>query len=158
MAASMTFDEWSARWRIPPQALEELAALSLVISPAGKPGSEAAIQTAGRLTAARRGALLWRNNRGAFEDSRGAWVRYGLANDSKKLGDSIKSADCVGIEPVKITAEHVGSTIGRFLSVEFKSAAWHPDKSPEYKAQLAWATLINAHGGRATITNDPTRA
>lgn len=156
---TVNLPEWAAKWNIPTEAFQELCTLSLCLSPERREARlESQVQAEGRMNAARAGALLWRNNRGAVTDPRsGNFIRYGLANDSRKLGDAFKSGDCIGIEPVIITAAHVGKTIGRFRSIEFKHAQWKFSGDKEEIAQVAWATLVNSRGGRATITNDPTQ-
>jgi hypothetical protein len=118
--------------------------------------SEAGVQAEIRLTAPARRKYLFRNNRGALKDMQGRLVRYGLANDSKPLGDQFKSGDLIGWEQIVITAEMVGSTIARFLSVECKRRDWRPSNNAEEIAQANWAALVNIQGGRAIITNSAT--
>lgn len=148
----MTILEWANRWGVSLAALNELCALSVSASHSGDGWNEAGVQAEIRLAAAKRGILLWRNNRGAGEIN-GSHIRWGLANDSKKLGDAIKSADLIGIEPVEVTSAMVGSTIGRFLSVEVKSSKWRWTGTADETAQAAWAAIVNQRGGRAIITN-----
>lgn len=150
----MTLIEWALKWRVPPDALKELAQTCMHVGQVeGESEDEGEIQRGLRLEAARLDKLLFRNNRGAGRMESGNFVRYGLANDSKKLGDAVKSADLVGIEKVLITSEMVGHFIGRLLSVEVKAADWRYTGTPEEIAQVKWATAINAYGGRAIITN-----
>lgn len=151
----MTLTEWAARWNIPAQAIAELTSVNI-----GTPEplsrlveSESALQSLVRLEAARKGKYLFRNNRGAFQDKKGRWVRYGLANDSKQLGDELKSADLIGIEPILITSDMIGKIVGRFLSRECKRPDWRWSGTEEEEAQLRWATLINRMGGNAAIVN-----
>lgn len=127
--------------------------------------SEARNQQDIRLAAARRGAVLWRNNVGAtpakerhtcprcngrFETHR-VPVRYGLANDSHKLNNEIKSADLIGITPVLITPAQVGQVIGRFTSVEVKPEGWWYSGTDREPAQLAWVELVRRYGGLASF-------
>ncbi len=98
---------------------------------------------------------LFRNNRGAAQTPTGSWVRYGLANDTKALGDALKSGDLIGWRPVVITADMVGSVIAQFTSVEVKSADWKPTASDHEEAQRRWRDLVNRDGGYAVIINDP---
>lgn len=151
---TMNILQWAAKWRIPPEALRELANTSIVYGENGEQ-PEGEVQQRVRLGAARSGRLLWRNNRGAGKMASGSFVRYGLANDSKALGDAVKSADTVGIEPTLITPEMVGTTIGKFLSVEVKREGWHYSGTLEECAQMQWAAIVNAAGGKAIITSDP---
>jgi hypothetical protein len=114
---------------------------------------EGIVQRDVRLEYARAGKYLFRNNRGAGKMESGNYVRYGLANDSKQLGDAVKSADLIGWESFIITQEWVGQRIARFLSVECKRESWEWSGTLEEMAQLKWAALVNSEGGRAVITN-----
>ncbi len=158
----MTLFEWALKWRIPPDALNELVTTCVHVGPPEDGGSEAGVQREVRLEAARLGKYLFRNNRGAGKMESGNFVRYGLANDSKKLGDAVKSADLIGIETMYVTIDMVldsllenpqGFKVGRFLSVEVKAPNWKYSGTVEEMAQLKWAAAINAAGGRAIITN-----
>ncbi|MGL4546346.1 MAG: hypothetical protein ACRCUU_12490 [Plesiomonas sp.] len=117
--------------------------------------SEAAVQANIRLAAAQRGVILWRNNVGALVDKRGVPVRYGLCNDTKQLNDRIKSSDLVGIRPVLITPDMVGTTIGQFAAVECKEAEWTYSGDKHEKAQLAYGELVMSKGGAFTFANSP---
>lgn len=143
-------DHWARRHRIPPQALAELAALwptdPADTTPA--PGSEASTVAARRLAASQRGARAWRNNVGAYVDERGNHIRYGLANDSAPLNARVKSSDLIGIEPVLIEPQHVGTTIGRFFAEECKRPGWKYKGDAHERAQLTFLQLVNALGGR----------
>lgn len=113
--------------------------------------SEAGVQDRVRLRGAKLGWELWRNNKGVATDSRGVPVRFGLANDSKKLGDKIKSADLIGIRPVQITQAMVGCKIGQFVSLEIKAPGWRFHGGQHEEAQMRWAAIVNATGGYATF-------
>lgn len=148
--------EWAKRWGISDEALDELCSLALHLNVGrGDDESEAHVQSQIRLAAARSGRYLFRNNNGAFKDKTGRVVRFGLGNDSKKLNEHFKSADLVGWECITITPDMVGQRIARFLSVEVKESGWKFSGSLDEMAQVAWATLVNAQGGRAMITNLP---
>lgn len=114
--------------------------------------SEAGILSDIRLEASERGIRLWRNNVGATYTPTGQFIRYGLANDSAQLNTVIKSADLIGIRPVIITQEHVGITIGQFVSREVKKPGWRYAGTDREKAQLTWADLILSLGGDACFT------
>lgn len=113
--------------------------------------SEAAVKNRIRLEASEKGARLWINNIGAFHTINGDFVRYGLANESKQQNAHIKSSDLIGIKPVLITQELVGSKIGQFLCREVKRAGWHYGHTAREKAQLNWINLINSLGGDAAF-------
>lgn len=149
---TMNLLQWAAKHRITPEALRDLCD-SAVYTETDTEQPEGVIQQAVRLGAARSGRLLWRNNRGAGKMASGSFVRYGLANDSKALGDAIKSADLIGIDPVLITPAHVGLIMGVFLSVEVKHEKWKYSGTLEECAQVQWQRIIQAKGGHAIITN-----
>lgn len=165
----MTLLEWVAKWHIPPEALKELVTTCVHLGP--YEGDElktleSEVQRELRLEAARQGKYLFRNNRGAGRMESGNYVRYGLANDSKKLGDEVKSGDLIGVETIFVSMEMVldaisqglpGYKVGRFLSVEVKRPSWKWSGTAEELAQLSWAVRVSAWGGRALITNDPKR-
>lgn len=144
---------WAQRHGVSPEALRELCESVIHRTEGDDSASEARVQSEIRLAAARRGLYLFRNNRGAGKTDTGSFIRYGLANDSKKLGDEWKSGDLIGWEPICITEDHIGSFIARFLSVEVKARNWKFSGTLEEIAQARWAALVNAQGGRAVITN-----
>lgn len=147
----MDMMQWCARWRLPPQAIEELRAVlgaaTVTASQYPEGMSETAVQQRLRIHGSNRGLRLWRNNRGALKDTRGIPVRYGLANESEAMDKMIKSSDLVGIQPITITPAHVGKTIGRFVSVEAKRAGWQYAGGEREEAQLRWINLICSYGG-----------
>lgn len=149
-------NQWAIRHGVSAIALVELQVIfglpgGHAMPPAIAGRSEAAVQSAVRLEAARKGVRLFRNNVGALIDSRGVPVRYGLANDSKTLNAACKSGDLIGIRPVLIRPEHVGSVIGQFVSRECKRVGWRYTGDEHERAQLAWATMITAAGGDAAF-------
>lgn len=115
--------------------------------------SEAAVQTEVRLETCKKGVRLWRNNVGALQDASGRYVRYGLANESKKINDVIKSSDLIGITPTVITPDMVGQTVGIFTSYEVKHEGWKYSGSPREQAQAAWLTLVKNLGGIAAFVS-----
>lgn len=121
--------------------------------------SESNVSSRTRLAAVAKHWRLWRNNRGAGKLENGNFVRWGLANDSKKLGDVLKSGDLIGWRPVLITADMVGKQIAQFVSVETKAEDWRPPpldtKDEDARAQYRWAELVNREGGYAVFVNDP---
>jgi hypothetical protein len=111
------------------------------------------VQAAVRLEASQKGVRIFRNNRGAFQDATGRWIRYGLANDSEQYGDKIKSSDLIGIRKVMITPDMVGGSIGQFVSREIKRTDWKYRGTAEEQAQLAWLEFILLMGGDAAFAN-----
>ena len=148
--------QWATRHGVTLAALNELQALFGMhgghdLPPEVKGTSEAAVQAAVRLEAARKGVRLFRNNVGALIDSRGVPVRYGLANESKGVNQSIKSADLIGWRPMLIEQRHVGTVVAQFVSREVKAVGWHYTGSDREPAQLAWAQLVTSGGGDAAF-------
>lgn len=115
------------------------------------PVSEAAVQALVRLEAARKGVRLWRNNVGVLLDERGVPVRYGLANDSKRLNAVCKSGDLIGWRPLLVTPQHLGSTIAQFVSRECKHAGWKWTGNDHELAQQRWIDFVMADGGDAAF-------
>jgi hypothetical protein len=100
------------------------------------------------------GGAPWRNNRGAFEDNTGRWVRYGLANDSIKMNKLVKSSDLIGPMPVRIKPHHVGRVFAIFTAVECKPSNWVYKGDEHEKAQLKYIQIVNSLGGIALFCND----
>lgn len=143
---------WATRNGITAAAAGEL--MDLLAMPSMPDGplsgkSEAASQVEIRLEAPALGTTLWRNNVGALLDDRGVPVRYGLANDSKKLNRHIKSSDLIGFHPLKIRQHHVGRTIAVFVGVEVKPGNWEWHGTDREVAQHRFASLICLAGGAA---------
>lgn len=111
--------------------------------------SEAAVQAAVRVRLSELGWRAWRNNVGAI-DIDGRHIRFGLGNDSATANRALKSSDLIGIRPLLITSEHVGTVIGQFVSLECKHEDWRPSASDEReRAQRRWLDLIRSLGGHA---------
>ena len=152
------FDQWAVRHNIPFAALLELQQmffppeLAAESDPQGR--MEDYAQSLIRRAAPRAGWSLFRNNVGALKrEGSERPVRFGLANDTKELNRVLKSADLIGLRPVLITPEHVGTTIGQFVSIEAKHPGWQPGEDKEReKAQFAWAGLIRSKGGLAVFS------
>lgn len=151
----MNITEWAAKWNIPEAAIIDLQRNLYPVNPykAFEPGPrETDVQNQVRLEASQKGLRLWRNNVGAVIDAEtNRHIRYGLANDSKAVNHKIKSADLIGIRPIKITPEYIGATIGQFVSREVKRPDWHYTGTEREQAQLAWAELIFSLGGDAAF-------
>lgn len=144
----MPFEEWAARWELSEQAIAELR--QIVEDPVGATsgGDEIAAQNAIRMEATRKGGRLWRNNVGALQDTRGRWVRYGLANSSKRQNENLKSADLIGCMPVRITSEMLGCVVGQFIAIEVKEPGWTYTGNGREIAQANFLTLVESLGGR----------
>ena len=153
----MTLTQWAIRHDVSHVALAELTAMftapntdpSRVIPGA----SEAAVVNNVTLEASRVGARLWRNNVGACKDERGRLIRYGLCNVSKQMNEQLKSSDLIGIKPVLITHEHIGSTIGQFVAREVKHGGWSYSGDSHEVAQLRFMELVVGLGGDACFVN-----
>ena len=110
------------------------------------------VQDSVMLAACKAGCRVYRNNVGVLKDQRGIPVRYGLANLSSKQNKLVKSADLIGIMPVVIRPEHVGMTMGVFLSLEIKKEGWrYNPNDPHQKAQAAWVDIVRSLGGYAQM-------
>jgi len=158
MTPTNTFEQWALDHSIPPTAIRDLqrriiAELTQTVTV--KSGSlENAVQSAVRVEASERGVLLMRNNVGAVRTDSG-FIRYGLANDSEAINRQNKSSDLIGVRPVLITPEHVGTTIGQFVARECKREGWRfgdGDKQRE-KAQLHFITAMLAYGADACFAS-----
>lgn len=153
----MIFHDWVVKWGISPAAVEDLerrlGIMATRVSAAPRDAkSETAIQAEVRLEAAEKNMYLWRNNVGAGHLVNGAFMRWGLSNDTEALNEVIKSADLIGIRRRHITQEMVGSYIGEFVSREVKKEGWRYDPTnPKHRAQLNWANLIITQGGDAAF-------
>lgn len=147
----MKLDEWAKQWNISSAAIAHLRQLWGIEYTSRTPNdlSEAGVQSVVRLEASRKGCRLWRNNVGAAYMTDGNFLRYGLANDSSNLNRQIKSADLIGIRPVRIAPHMVGMILGQFISREIKAANWRYTGTERELAQLRWAELILALGGDA---------
>jgi len=112
--------------------------------------NEAAVQNHIRMEAARLGDECWRNNVGVLVDATGRPVRYGLANDSKKLNQSIKSSDLIGITSLVVMPEMVGQVLGVFTAVECKHSNWRFNPSSTHDlAQAKFHDIVRRAGGLA---------
>lgn len=97
---------------------------------------------------------LMRNNSGAFIDSTGRMVRFGLANVSKKHSDQIKSSDLIGFTTVTITQDMIGKQLAVFTAIEVKAPDWKPSPTDKReRAQLVFIEWIRARGGFAGFAN-----
>lgn len=116
----------------------------------GTPTNETGAASHIVLSAANNGTILYRNNVGACETTDGRQIRYGLCNESKQLNDRIKSSDYIGITPVLIGPQHLGTLMGVFTAVETKKPGWHMTPSDKRAiAQAAFHDIVRQAGGYA---------
>jgi len=153
----MILDTWAYKHDIPIVAVAELRAMLGLIdtnpSTSDITSSEGAVQNLVRLEGTRKGCRLWRNNVGAVETDDGRFIRYGICNDSKRMNQSIKSSDLIGIRPVVIESHHLGRTLGQFIAREVKHSSWQYRGTERELAQLKFIELVTALGGDACFAN-----
>lgn len=101
------------------------------------------------------GVTLWRNNCGAFKDSTGRWLRFGLANISKKASKFFRSSDGIGFTEIIITPEMIGKKIAVFTAIETKESTWNPNKKLDERevAQKNYIDYVLMRGGFAGFAN-----
>lgn len=152
--------EWSSKWRIPEDAVNELVVSLCGISEfdascaeSRSPKSEAAVLNDIRLEATKQGVVLWRNNVGACYDANGRFIRYGLLNSSERINKKFKSSDLIGIRPIQIGPHHVGMVIGQFVARECKRGAWRYTGTEREIAQKRFVDLVLNLGGDAAFAN-----
>lgn len=149
---------WAARNHISHQAMHELRlifALDGSLDPVKMPKeteSEAGVQSYVRHAAAQQGIIAWRNNVGAMEDEYGRVVRFGLANDSPKMNELIKSSDLIGGRPRLITQDMVGQTIAQLWARECKERSWVYTGTDREVAQLRFLQLCISIGADAAFS------
>ena len=155
----MNFNQWAIKWGIPFEAVEdlrrEMGAISTEPDTMQSDKPESMVQTSVRPEASKKGLRLWRNNVGVAMDENGVRnVRYGLCNESKKMNKLVKSSDLVGIRPVLITSEMVGSIIGQFVARECKPSKWQYTETAREKSQLNFLNIVLSLGGDAAFANN----
>lgn len=149
----MMLDDWAHRWGVTPEALLDLRAQLTPKTPSPSPGNkEVDVISNVRLTASEAGYTLFRNNVGACYDKTNRFIRYGLANDSAQLNESLKSSDLIGIRPVIIDPTHLGRTIGQFVALECKRPNWKFKGTKRERAQEKFLALIASNGGYARFS------
>jgi hypothetical protein len=108
-----------------------------------------------RLDAAQQGVFLLRNNSGGFYDETGRFVRYGLGGFTDR--DKKASSDYIGITPVFVTPDMVGTVVGVFTAVEMKPEGWKilpSDKRALYQRNFH-DIVIQSGGFAGFATNVP---
>lgn len=149
--------DWAWMWGVSQDALDDLQARIMQAVPPAPgvkaDGSEAYTSSLVRLAAPTGNYFLTRNNVGALQDKAGRLIRFGLANESKAMNETMKSGDMIGWQRVVITPEMVGTRIARFTSIECKHASWQPGEDPVREAaQRRWAEFVIAAGGKACFS------
>lgn len=140
--------EWARSNNISAQALYDLHQIidpNAPRTPQKTGTSEARVQSMLQITAPKIGGALWRNNNGAMKSDDGRMVRFGLGNISEKISKHWKSADLIGITPVRAT--YVGQQFGVFTGVEVKKPGWSKPTNERERAQSAFLTNVKALGG-----------
>lgn len=113
--------------------------------------NEATVQDEVRLdNAATNMGILWRNNVGVLFDKSGRPIRYGLANDSARMNEEVKSSDLIGGLPVTITPAMVGKTVFIFTAIECKAEGFtYNPNDKRQKAQNKYMEVVRKMGGIA---------
>lgn len=157
MTLPVELHSWAVRHHVSAEALVDLArTLGHPMAPgeAGEEASETRVQSCVRLAAPMKGYTLWRNNVGVLQDARGVPVRFGLANDSPKLNERLKSGDLIGWRRREITPDMVGRVVAQFVSLEVKAGGWAYSGDGRERAQSRWASLVAADGGMGRFITD----
>lgn len=125
---------------------EQLARIQTGVQVSYQPGltGEADVQQLLRLKAPTLNAVLWRNNNGALQNEAGAYIRFGLGNDSKRVNDKFKSSDLIGMAPD-----------GRFLAVEVKEPGWKYRGTKREEAQQNFGEYVRSRGGLFGFATSP---
>ena len=111
--------------------------------------AETDLQNKLRLFAGQSGGHLWRNNSGALRDATGRLVRFGLGNDSAAASKRFKSSDLIGVTPLTIQPQHVGTVIAVFTAIEVKDPMWPGVRNEREQAQARYIDLVRRAGGIA---------
>lgn len=101
---------------------------------------------------------VWRNNVGAAQDLSGRWIRYGLANESKRENERIKSSDLIGITPVTAYVASLGrwASLGVLTALETKRTGWTFNPNDDHAvAQARFHDIVRQAGGFAGFVTDP---
>lgn len=155
MGVSIELRQWATRHHVGEDALREL---SQILGSGGTEetgASESNVQSRVRLAAGEHGMRLWRNNVGVLINEGGTPVRYGLANDTKKLNERLKSHDLIGWRRLLISPAMVGQTIAQFASIECKREGWKYSGDDHEQAQQRWGTLVTTDGGFSRFVTGP---
>lgn len=114
---------------------------------------EKSIQESIQIQSSKLSHRLFINSSGAFQDSTGRLVRFGLGNISKKSNDEYKSSDLIGFMPVIITKEMVGKKVAIFIAAEVKKSSWKYMSTDREVAQKKFLDVVNINGGLGIFVN-----
>lgn len=99
---------------------------------------ETAIQQAVRLAVSQAGAVMFRNNQGAYQDDQGRWIKYGVCNPG--------GSDLIGWTSIEVTPDMVGQRVAIFTAIEVKTPT-----GKVTQAQQNFIDQVNKAGGRAGV-------
>lgn len=102
------------------------------------PATETDLLRALQLDAPTHALRLLRNNVGAYQDTRGVWIRYGVGHPG--------GADLIGWQSRVITLDDVGRTFARFVAVEGKKLPRKPTTE-----QLQFLDAVQRAGGLTCV-------
>lgn len=91
-----------------------------------------------RLKASQLGAIVWRNNQGAYKDPKGYYIKYGVCNPG--------GSDLIGYMPLIITEEMIGVKMAIFTALEIKSISGRATQE-----QINFIDNVNKNGGISAI-------
>lgn len=111
------------------------------------------IQESIQLESSKQNHKLFINSSGAFQDSTGRLVRFGLGNISKKSNAEYKSSDLIGFMPITITPEMVGKKVAVFIAAEVKKSNWKFNATDRELAQKKFLDVVNINGGLGIFVN-----
>ena len=146
----MNIHTWALKWGVPQEAMSELLVAPLP-NMTNTGATEAAVQQDIRLAASQTGRVMWRNNNGAATPPDGRHIRFGLGNDSKRINEAFKSSDLIGITPVVVTPQMIGTMLGVFTACEVKPGNWKWSGNGREQGQWNYIQVVNRYGGIGTF-------
>ena len=155
MILPLELEHWAARHGIGEEALADLAVTLGASAHHGGAGSEGRVQSEIRLAARDKGFRFFRNNVGVLKNQDGIPVRYGLANESKRINDELKSSDLIGWRRLIIHPNMVGKMVAQFTAIECKAGGWKYTGTDREQAQLRFISLVADEGGYARFATGP---
>ena len=105
--------------------------------------SEKRIEQDIMLSVSKQGGAIFKNAVGLVQQRDGSTLRYGLCKGS---------SDLIGIQPVTITADMVGKTVGVFIAIEVKKDR-HGYKATD--GQTQFIDMVKKKGGLAGVVYSP---